>query len=77
MGPPCELMQACDEVEPIDLSDNFPDTTFLDFMDMGTTTIHGTHISVAEAELVITKASALTPDELELVKMVLDSVEPS
>jgi hypothetical protein len=71
---PCEVMQACDEAEPIALSDDFPDTTLLDFF--GTITIHGTHISVT-ADLVVSKASALTPYELELVKTVLDSVEPS
>ena len=74
LGTPCELMQACDEVEPIALGNNFPDTTLLDFM--GTITIHGTHTSV-DADLVVSKASALTPDELELVKTVVDSVEPS
>ncbi|MBT8165702.1 MAG: hypothetical protein KJO97_09145 [Acidimicrobiia bacterium] len=74
IGAPCELMQACDEVEPIALSDKFPDTTLLDFM--GAITIHGTHVSVDDAELVITKMSALTTDELELVQTVLDSVEP-
>jgi hypothetical protein len=71
-GPACELLQMCDAVEPIALSDNFPDTTLLDVA--GTVTISGTHASV-DAELVITKASALTPDELQLIMDVLDSVE--
>lgn len=72
-GPACELLQMCDAVEPIALSDNFPDTTLLDIA--GTVTIYGTHTSV-DAELVITKVSALTPDELQLIRDVLDSVEP-
>ncbi len=72
-GPACELLQMCDAVEPIELSDNFPDTTLLDIA--GTVTISGTHASV-DAELVITKVSALTTDELQLIRDVLDSVEP-
>jgi hypothetical protein len=74
LGAPCELLQVCDETEPIALSDDFPDTMLLDFM--GAITIHGTHVSV-DAELIIAKASALTPDELELVKTVVQSVERS
>lgn len=73
LGPPCELLQLCDTAEPIALSANFPDTTSLDVA--GTVLIVGTHLSV-DAELVITKLSALTPDEMELVMTVLDFVEP-
>lgn len=73
-GPACELLQMCDAVEPIALSDNFPDTTLLSIA--GTVTISGTHMSV-DAELVITKVSALTPDEIQLIRDVLDSVEPA
>jgi hypothetical protein len=73
-GTPCELLQACDTTEPIAVGGAFPDTTLMNFM--GSITIHGAHVSV-DAELVVTKATALTPDELDLVKAVVDSVEPS
>ena len=41
---------------------------------MGEVTITGTHVSV-DAELLITKLSALTDDEMQLIMDVLDSVE--
>jgi hypothetical protein len=59
LGEPCELLQACGSVTPIELSANFPDTMFLDVF--GTARVYGTHAS--GAELAITKSSALTDDE--------------
>ncbi len=73
LGAPCEALLACDEVAPISLSDNFPDTMLLEFA--GTILIYGTHAT--GAELVITKSTALTPEETQLVMGVLDSVEPA
>ena len=73
LGLPCEVFQACDDAMPIDLSSNFPDTMILDFV--GTVMIWGTHAT--GAELIITKASALTDDELQLIMDVLDSVGPA
>ena len=72
LGPACEILMMCDQAEPIALSDNFPDTTLLEMA--GTVTISGTHASV-DAELLITKLSALTDDEMQLIMDVLDSVE--
>lgn len=73
IGPPCAALLACDDAVPIELSDTFPDTMFLSFA--GTTLIYGTHAS--GAELVITKATALTDAETQLVMQVLDSVGPA
>ena len=70
LGAPCEILQACDDAEPIALSDNFPDTMILDLF--GTISIWGTHAT--GAELVITKGSALTDQELQDIMDVLDSV---
>jgi len=68
---PCEMLQACDDAVPIQLSDNFPDT--MSFELVGTITIWGTHKN-SDAELVITTFSALTDEELDFITMVLDSV---
>ena len=70
LGPPCELLGICDGAEPIELSGNFPNTAAVTFT--GAVTIWGAHHSVA-AEVVVTKTSALTPDESSVVASVLDS----
>lgn len=70
LGEPCELLQACDDAVPIELSDNFPDTMLLNLF--GTVMIYGNHAS--GAELVITKASALTDEDTQLIMDFLDSV---
>jgi hypothetical protein len=70
LGPPCELLGICGDAQPVELSENFPDTASVTFA--GAVTIWGTHKSGA-AEVVVTKASALTPEESSLVSAVLDS----
>ncbi len=69
-GPPCELLQACDGTEPIDLSSNF-DTTVFELG--GVPFISGTHKTV-EAEVVVTTTSPLSDSEREFVTSVLDGV---
>ncbi len=63
-------MQLCDSAETIQLSDQFPDTRLIELA--GTVTIWGRHVS-ADAELIITKFSALTEEELTMIRTVLDS----
>ncbi len=70
LGPPCEILGACDQAEAIALSDQYPDTHL--FSLAGTVTIWGNH-ATADAELVITKPSALTDDDVDLIRAVLDS----
>ncbi|MEL7157044.1 MAG: hypothetical protein AAFN30_10635 [Actinomycetota bacterium] len=69
-GPPCEVLNLCDQSTPISLSGNFPDTERIEIA--GTVTIWGSHPATG-AELIITKPSALTDDEVELISQVLDS----
>ena len=71
LGPPCEILQACDEAEAIALSDNFPDT--MQFSIAGTVTIWGTYKN-SDAELVITSLTALDAEDVAFVSTVLDSV---
>jgi len=67
---PCEVLGGCDDVLTVVLSDNFPDTVSFELS--GTITITGTHKNVS-AELVITKPSALTDAEIDLLGTLLDS----
>lgn len=69
-GPPCELLNMCEQATPQVFSANFPDTAAIDIG--GTVTIWGNHAS-SEAELVITKPSALTDEDIALISAVLDS----
>ena len=71
LGPPCEILQACDEAEAIALSDNFPDT--MQYSIAGTVTIWGTYKN-SDAELVITSLTALDAEDVAFVSTVLDSV---
>ena len=73
IGSPCEILQMCDTATPIDISDNFPDAMIVDIF--GTISIWGTHAT--GAEMVVTKATALTDEEMQLVMDVLDSVGPA
>ncbi len=70
LGAPCDVLGLCDQAEPIELSDNFPDTMQLAIA--GTVTIWGTH-ATTDAEVVITNLAELTPEELGLVRAILDS----
>lgn len=69
-GTPCELLNMCDQALGESFSANFPDTQKIDVA--GTVTIWGTH-ATEDAELIITKPSALTTDEITLISQVLDS----
>ncbi|MEM9892118.1 MAG: hypothetical protein AAF962_14735 [Actinomycetota bacterium] len=69
-GTPCELLNMCDQALDEPFSANFPDTRMIEVA--GTVTIWGTHAS-EDAELIITKPSALTTDEIALISRVLDS----
>ncbi len=67
---PCEVLQLCDSAEAINLSDQFPDTKMIEIA--GTVMIWGRHASV-DAEVVITNLTALTDDEVAMIRTVLDS----
>ena len=67
---PCEVLQACGSAENIALSDQWPDTQIFELA--GTVTIWGSH-ATADAEVIITKLSELTDEELDLIMTVLDS----
>ncbi|MEM9465072.1 MAG: hypothetical protein AAGA90_06850 [Actinomycetota bacterium] len=66
----CEVLQACDAAVAIDLGPQWPGGQQFELA--GTTTIWASHASVP-AEVVITKLSALTDDELDFVRAVLDT----
>ena len=66
----CEVLQACDTAVPIDLGAQWPNAQQFELA--GTVTIWASHAS-ADAEVVITKLSALTTEELDFVRSVLDS----
>lgn len=70
IGSPCELLQACGDAMPIELSDNFPDTMILELF--GTVTIWGYHAT--GAELIVTKIGELSDEEIQILMDVLDSV---
>lgn len=70
IGPVCEVMQTCDQTQPLDLGANF-NVEFFEFG--GIPFVFGTHVSV-EAELAVTSASALSEDDLAFITMVLDGV---
>ncbi|MGH1490435.1 MAG: hypothetical protein ACRBK7_13785 [Acidimicrobiales bacterium] len=69
-GRPCEMLQACDGVEAIDLGANF-DTEIFEMA--GVPFIFGTHKTI-EAEVSVTSASALSDDDIEFITMVLDGL---
>ena len=66
----CEVLQACDTAEPVDLGAQWPGGQRFDFA--GTTTIWASHATV-DAEVVVTKVTALSDDELAFVRSVLDT----
>jgi hypothetical protein len=69
-GPPCEMLQACDSAQSIDLGSTFDMQVF----EMaGVPLIFGTHKSV-EAEAAVTTISALTEEQIEFVTTVLNGV---
>ena len=70
---PCEVLLACDDATPVSLSDNFPDTMQVELV--GTVTIWGTYKD-SDAELVITSLEPLTPEDVQFISDVLDSVMP-
>lgn len=69
-GTPCELLNLCDQALDELFSANFPDTQMIEVA--GTVTIWGSH-ATKDAELIITKPSPLTDDEVALITQVLDS----
>ena len=66
----CQVLNACDSAEEIALSDQWPGTQLFEIA--GTVTIWGRH-ATADAEVVITKLSAVTDEEYDLIRTVLDS----
>lgn len=69
---PCEALQQCADAVPIALSDEWPGTMLLDVF--GTVLIWGRH-PVVDAELIITKFSELTDEEVAFISSVLDTTE--
>lgn len=66
----CELLQACDQAQPLDLGSNFN----VEFVELaGIPIVYGTHASV-DAELAITTSSALSDDDITFLTMILDGV---
>ena len=66
----CEVLQACDSAEPVDLGAQWPGGQ--QFEIAGTTTIWARHATV-DAEVVITKLSEITAEEYEFIRSVLDT----
>ncbi len=73
LGGPCDIGGLCDDIQPIDLSDNFPDTMIAQIV--GLPMVYGTHASV-DAELIITHAQPFSDEELSFISEVLDSAVP-
>ncbi|MEM9654535.1 MAG: hypothetical protein AAGA65_20755 [Actinomycetota bacterium] len=70
LGSPCELMQACDQVEPLDLGPIFSVEVF---EIAGIPFVSGSHVNV-EAELAVTKAGPLTDEDIDFLTEVLNAV---
>ncbi len=70
---PCEALERCDEVEPIDLGSTF-ETTMFDLADVPI--ISGRHTSI-DADVSITAIEPLSPDDVAFITRILDSVVTS
>lgn len=72
LGPPCQVLQMCEDAEPIDLGAN----TTMSVIDFGVPIIYGTHDTV-EAEIAVTTTSELSPEQIALVTEVLEGLVPA